>query len=228
MSRQEAHESPRWKAPIAIVAAVGPIAFIALVTVLGAMWDGYDPIRDTQSELGAVDSPYGSLMNVAGFMGIGVSILCFASAYHVTLRPSAARVVATALLAISGAGMVAVGFFPCDPGCVDVTSTSRMHSILSAPGAIGLPLASMLSTSVFRNDGRLGCGWQIVSFWLGLAVLAVGPLVATETLAGIDGLLQRAGMWTSLLWMTAVSVKLCALGTVAAAPNGVAGGSQRS
>lgn len=220
-SRLEAKEPPPWASPFAIVAALGPLLFIALVTVLGALWDGYDPIRDTQSELGAVDSPYRSLMNVAGFMGIGVSILCFAVAYHLTLRPSVPGFVATGLLAVAGAGMVAVGFFSCDAGCVDVTSTSRMHSILSMPGAIGLPLDSMLSASAFRSDGRLGRGWQIVSFWLGLAVLAVGPLVATEAFAGMDGLLQRVGMWTSLLWMTAVSLELRTLaGSGRVSPSG--------
>jgi hypothetical protein len=29
---------------------VGPVGYLVLVTVLGLLWDGYDPIRDTQSE----------------------------------------------------------------------------------------------------------------------------------------------------------------------------------
>jgi hypothetical protein len=81
-----------------------------LVAVLGLLWDGYDPIRDTQSELGALDSPYRLVMNLAGFMGLGVSILTFAAAYYLLLAPSAAKVLATGLLAIAGLGMVVVGF----------------------------------------------------------------------------------------------------------------------
>jgi Protein of unknown function (DUF998) len=74
---------------------VGPVFYLVLVTVLGMLWDGYDPIRDTQSELGAVDSPYRQVRNLAGFMGLGVSILAFAAAYYLLLASSWAKVLAT-------------------------------------------------------------------------------------------------------------------------------------
>jgi hypothetical protein len=60
---------------LALVGAVGPVGYLVLVTVLSMLWDGYDPIRDTQSELGAVDAPHRLVMNLAGFMGLGVSLL---------------------------------------------------------------------------------------------------------------------------------------------------------
>jgi len=196
---------------------VGPVGYLVLVTVLGLLWDGYDPIRDTQSELGALDSPYRQVMNLAGFMGLGVSILAFAAAYYLLLASSWAKVLATGLLAIAGLGMVVVGFFPCDAGCVDVTATGRLHSIFSMPGAIGLPAAAMVSVLVFRRDGRLGTAWQLVSFWLGLAALVSGPLIATELVGGVNGLVQRAAMWTPLVWMVAVSIRLYRLARPATA-----------
>jgi hypothetical membrane protein len=196
---------------LALLGAVGPVGYLVLVTVLGLLWDGYDPIRDTQSELGAVDSPYRLVMNLAGFMGLGVSILAFAAAYYLLLASSWAKVLATGLLAIAGLGMVVVGFFPCDAGCVDVTATGRLHSLFSMPGAIGLPAAAMVSALVFRRDGRFGTAWQLVSFWLGLAALVSGPLIAAELVTGVNGLAQRTAMWTPLAWMVAVSIKLCLL-----------------
>lgn len=75
-------------------------------------------------------------------MGVGVSILAFSAAYHLLLRGSPPKGPVTALLVIAGAGMVVVGFFPCDAGCVDVTRTGALHSIFSAPAAIGLPVAA--------------------------------------------------------------------------------------
>jgi hypothetical protein len=48
----------------------------------------------------------------------------------------------------------------------------------------------------------------VVSFWLGLAALASGPVIAAELVEGVNGLLQRAAMWTPLLWMMAVSLRL--------------------
>lgn len=38
---------------LAWFAAVGPLIYVVFVSVLGSTWDGYDPVRDTQSELGA-------------------------------------------------------------------------------------------------------------------------------------------------------------------------------
>lgn len=83
--------------------------------------------------------------------------------------------------------MVAVGFVPCDAGCVDVTGTGRLHSLFSVPGAIGLPATAMLSALVFRRDGRFSLAWQVVSFWLGLAALASGPVIAAELVEGSTG-----------------------------------------
>jgi hypothetical membrane protein len=193
---------------MALPGVVGSAGYLVLVTVLGLLEEGYDPIRDTQSQLGAVDAPYRLVMNLAGFMGLGVSILAFTAAYHLLLAPSRARTLATGLLALAGTGMVVVGFFPCDAGCVDVTATGRLHSAFSMPGAIGLPAAAMVSALVFRRDGRFGAAWPVVSFWLGLVILVSGPLIAAELVGGVNGLVQRAAMWTPLVWMMAVSISL--------------------
>jgi Protein of unknown function (DUF998) len=139
---------------------------------------------------------------------VGVSILAFAAAYWLLLRRSLAMTLATGLLVVAGVGMVVVGFFPCDAGCVDVTATGRLHSAFSMPGAIGLPAAAMLSALAFRRDGRFGMAWQLVSFWLGLAALVSGPLIAAELVGGVNGLVQRAAMWVPLVWMMTVSIRL--------------------
>jgi Protein of unknown function (DUF998) len=196
---------------LALVGMIGPVLYILLVTALGLLWEGYDPVRDTQSELGAVDSPYRGLMNIAGFMGLSVSILAFSAAYFLLLRKGFVTTLAAGLLAIAGVGMVVVGFFPCDAGCVDVTRTGRLHSVFSIPGAVGLPLAAMVSAAVFRRDGRFGAAWQVLSFWLGLVSLGSGPIIAAELVQGTNGLLQRAAMWPSLVWMVAMSTKLHSL-----------------
>jgi hypothetical membrane protein len=202
---------------LALIGVAGPVCYVVLVTVLGMLWNGYDPIRDTQSELGAVDAPDRLVMNLAGFMGLGVSILAFAAAYWLLLAPSWAKLLATGLLVLAGLGMVVVGFFPCDAGCVDVTVTGRLHSLFSMPGAIGLPAAAMASALVFRRDGRFSMAWQLVSFWLGLVALMSGPLIAAELVGGVGGLVQRAAMWVSLTWMLAVSIKLYRLARPATA-----------
>ncbi|WP_341951938.1 DUF998 domain-containing protein [Salinibacterium sp. TMP30] len=103
-------------------------------------------------------------MNVAGFVLLGLCILAFAIAYATLLRGGWVKVLAVVSLSIAGVGMVVVGFFPCDAGCVDVTVSGQLHGVFSAPRAIGLPVAAMLSAFVFRTDGRFGMTAQVVSF----------------------------------------------------------------
>jgi hypothetical membrane protein len=204
---------------LALVGAVGPLLYVLLVTVLGLLWEGYDPVRDSMSELGGVESPHGPLMNVAGFVAVGVSILAFAAAYQLLLPRGAWKAVAAGLLVVAGVFMVVVGFFPCDAGCVDVTRTGTLHSITSTPQAIALPLAAMASAFVFGSDRRFGTAWQAFSGWAGLVSLGTGPLVAAGSLAAVTGLVQRAGIGLSLLWMTAVSIKLHVLTRAERAPD---------
>jgi len=196
---------------LAIVGAAGPIAYIALVIALGLLWPGYDPIHQTQSELGAADAPNAPVMNVVGFMGLGVVILAFAGAYLAIVRGAPWRQLAVAALVVAGLGMVVVGFFPCDPGCVDVTATGELHGTFSMPGAVGLPVAAMLSAAALRDDGRFGTAWQATSLIVGALALASGPIIAAGILPSYEGLFQRAAMWTPILWMAAVSWRLLGL-----------------
>jgi len=191
-----------------LVGIAGPISYVVFVTLLGLAWAGYDPVRQTQSELGAVDAPHGPLMNVAGFMGLGITILAFVAAFVRIVRASPWKLLAAAALIVAGLGMVTVGFFPCDAGCLDVTRTSELHSTFSMPGAIGLPVALTLSAMAFRRDGRFGTAWQVGSLWLGLLALSSGPIVAADLLPDAAGLLQRGAMWAPILWISAVSARL--------------------
>lgn len=203
-----AHPSERVVGGLAAVAFTGPVVLIPLSTILGVLWDGYDPIRDTQSELGAVDSPFRDAMNFGGFFVLGVSILAFAAVYTLILPRTMLCALVVVLLLVAGFGMGAVAFFPCDAGCVDVTSVGRTHGLLSAPGAIGLPSAAILSALLFRSTALFGVRWQVASFWIGLLSLASGPVIALDLLDGGLGLLQRAAMWPPLLWMSAVSWRI--------------------
>lgn len=125
---------------LVLAGLVGPLAYMTLVAALGLMVDGYNPVRDSMSELGAVDAPYRQVMNIGGFMGVGAAMLGFAAGYHLQLRPSRPKPAVTVLLAVAGGFMITVGFFPCDPGCVDVTATGRLHSLTSTPKRSRCPL----------------------------------------------------------------------------------------
>ena len=39
-----------------IIGIVSPVYYFLLLSILGLLWDGYDPISQSMSEIGAVDS----------------------------------------------------------------------------------------------------------------------------------------------------------------------------
>lgn len=192
---------------LSLAGVVGPFFYFLLLAILGQLWAGYNPVRDSMSELGAVDSPYRTIMNVFGFMGLGVSILLFALVYYYQMERGWLTQLALFFLAIAGVFMIVVGFFPCDAGCIDVTTTSRLHSLTSIPQSIALPLAAISSAFVLGKDSRFGQRWAIASFWLGVASLATGPLMSFSFSQPIIGLVQRLGIGLSLLWMMLISMQ---------------------
>ncbi|MGB8022431.1 MAG: DUF998 domain-containing protein [Candidatus Nanopelagicales bacterium] len=107
----------------ALVAAVGSCGYWVLTIELGLAWPGSDPVRDTQSELGAVDSPIRWVMNVAGFMGLAVSILAFAAAYGLTLRDGWRCRIAVGAITLASGPLIAAEALPhtngmlSEPGC---------------------------------------------------------------------------------------------------------------
>ena len=196
---------------LSLAGILGPLVYFLLLTTLGFLWEGYSPLRDSMSELGAVDSPYKTMMNVLGFMGLGLSILLFALAYHRQMEKSWLVKLTMLFLTIAGVFMIVVGFFPCDSGCVDVTATGKLHSLTSIPQSIALPLAAISSAFAFGRDRRFGQKWQLASFWIGVASLATGPLMSFSFSQPIVGLVQRLGIGLSLLWMLIVATKFLTL-----------------
>lgn len=190
-----------------MAAVIGPAWCIALTVVLGMLWPSYDPVRQTQSELGSVGAPHAAVMNVLGFGGLGLAIAAFAALVSARVAPSPWRTLVVAALVVASAGLVLVAAFPCDAGCVDVTGTGQMHGTVSAMAAIGLPVAVALGAGALRDDARFGTAWLATSAVIGVVSLAAGPLIASDGVPA-PGLLQRAAMWLPLAWVAATAWRL--------------------
>lgn len=59
------------------VGIIGPLFFFAWISILGILYDGYSPISQMMSEIGAVDSPYSSLLQYGGFSELGIAWTSF-------------------------------------------------------------------------------------------------------------------------------------------------------
>lgn len=185
---------------------ISPVFYILLLTILGLMWPGYNPISTGMSEIGAVDSPFKDIMNYLGFSLLGFSIFAFSFCLKSYFRKNLQMNIASILLSVGGIFMFLVGFFPCDAGCIDVTQTGRFHSLTSTIPAILIPLAAMLSA--YPVSKKMGNNWGYVSFCLGVLSMSSGPIMFIESLNKYSGLIQRFGIGFSLLWIILVTGKL--------------------
>lgn len=184
---------------------VGPIFYFFLLTILGYLWNGYNPMLQSMSEIGSVGSPYKDLMNYLGFSSLGILITLFSIGLLREFGKGILKYMVFFMILIAGIFMFMVGFFPCDVGCIDITQTGKIHSITSTVPAIALPLAAMLLASVLTN--KWGKKWGYFSFWLGILSMLSGPIMFIPTASPYLGLIQRVGMGLSLLWIFGISLK---------------------
>lgn len=188
-----------------VVGITGAVFYFLLLTTLGLMWRNYNPVLQSMSEIGSVASPYKNIMNYLGFSLLGICITFFGIGLFKKFGKGILQYLTFFLVLVAGIFMFTVGFFPCDAGCVDVTKTGAIHSLVSTVPSIALPLAAMLMATIITK--KWGTKWGHISFWLGVISMASGPVMFVPQIAPYLGIVQRIGIGLSLLWMALVSTK---------------------
>lgn len=77
---------------------------------LGYRWEGYNPVRQSMSELGGVESSYMGTMNIFGFSLLGVMTVLFALSLGRLWKEDKVGVLAAVSLLGGGMFMFLVGF----------------------------------------------------------------------------------------------------------------------
>lgn len=176
---------------------ITPIFFL-LLTILGALWTGYDPIHRHMSEVGAVNSPYNMIMNLFGFILAGFSVLLVGIIAHQgNANKTKTGIIVAWLTIISGFAFILVGIFPCDANCIDVTISGRLHTIFSMIPAMLLPTAAILSYWLLDNKCMAS-----VAMAFGLLSFLGGTLMSLPVFETQLGLFQRLGMFFAMAWVS--------------------------
>lgn len=120
--------------PAVIAAIIGPIQSVMGWLIAGAMWEGYDPISQTISDLAANESPVKAIMS--SFFILGGTLTLIGSVYAKTLG-IAGRVA----LFISGLCTYGLTIFPTP--LVGHSDMHRLFAITSFVLSAGWPLLAM-------------------------------------------------------------------------------------
>ncbi len=114
---------------LALFGIIGPAVYAIVLTVLGLLWEGYNPISQGMSELGAANAPHALFMNVFGFQLLGIFIVAFGYGLRRFLNGNWLSKMGIALVIIGGIDLIVVGFFPIDVGGVTSSFTGLVHDI---------------------------------------------------------------------------------------------------
>lgn len=113
---------------------LGPLLWLTLIGIAGAMHPEFNPITHYISELGERGSSTELLMRYAAFGSTGLLYIGFAAALQATLWDEWRSALAAALLALDGLGRIGAGVFPCDPGCQGISSSQELHRLFATLG----------------------------------------------------------------------------------------------
>jgi hypothetical protein len=173
---------------------VGPAAFVA-AWATGALVDrdGPSPVHDAISRLAAVGADTRGLMT-AGFTAFGLGVPVAAFALRRTLG-AAASLSAT----VAGLATLAVAATPLDRS----SSVDTWHAAAAGLGYVALAATPLLAARPLGRAGRSRLARA------GIAAGTVsGVLLATSTVAGPTGLLQRTGLGVVDAWLVAMSASM--------------------
>ena len=181
---------PGWAG--ALGGVIGPIAFVAAWSILGARTEGYSAADDAISRLAATGASTQAAMT-AGLVAFGAGLPLFGSALRHTMTGPA-----WALATATGVAALGVAATPLGSPAGD-----RVHGAFAALGyatLAGLPLAAARPLAVQRRDGWVR--WSVVAGTtsaVSLLATAFGPR---------HGLFQRVGLTIGDAWVVTAAVDL--------------------
>ncbi len=201
--------------------AIGPILFILVFLVEGAIRPGYSAWHNFVSDLSLSNQGW---MQIANFLICGVLMLCFALGLRQVLRSSKGAVWGPLLLGIFGLSLLIAGFFVTDPslGYYPPGTSSSTHTLHGTIHGANAPLAfGSLTIAIFVLARRFASdpawrGWAFSSLITG--ILFVGFFIACLVVAVLDqhgvlpnapaGLLERIAIIIGWGWIALLALRL--------------------
>jgi hypothetical membrane protein len=196
--------------------AAGPIIFLAVATLLGLLQPGYSMTTHAISELAL--GPHG-WVQTANFYMIGLAFIAFACGLYFDLghRSRGARGLVSALLVVSGVGLILSGVFPTDPPGAPETGTGALHNlaflVVFFPLIAAYPFIALVLRKEpgFRTHTLVTALMPLVVFGLMFVYVGFGSGVG-DPFYGVSGLIQRALITVAFGWITVTGWLLLARG----------------
>jgi len=192
----------------AIAGVIAPALFLVLSVITASLWQGFDPVRSTISQLAL--APYGGIQTAAFYLLSFLGMLFIIGLYfniqpHRLLRP------AIVLLFLCAFGFLLIGIFPTVPEGTASTLRSVIHHTTTLSIAILFPFGAFLIAPALRKDPR----WKTLFIY----TVAAGVLgIVLNVLGGVMlltgwrehelGLYERTLAGNPLVWLEVMAIWL--------------------
>jgi hypothetical membrane protein len=196
---------------------VGPLLFVVVFLIEGAVRPGYNALRYPVSSLAIGATGW---IQAANFFVAGLGIMACAVALRVTLRPLGRAVWGPLMMGIAGLGLFCAGIFTSDPiygypesaplALAQFTARGHLHDSVSIFVFIGIPVAAFVFSRRFFKSGR--SAWAVYSLLSGLGMLVAFALAGVgfkqmAGLVGVAGVFQRLSIAIGFVWVSLVAVR---------------------
>ena len=192
---------------LAFGAIIGPIIFTLVAFSLASIRPEYSHISQLLSELGEIGAPNAIVMNTLGTPILGVSVVLFSLALNQVLERTRISLGGVLVILLGGICLILGGLFPCDPGCIPVTFSGKMHELVSNIGFSGIILAPFLLSVHFRGSVPWKNYW-FPTLLVGVFTVILVPLYLTDVFVSWNGFVQRLLLGILLFWIEAVSFNI--------------------
>lgn len=187
---------------------VSPLLWLTLIGVAGALRPGFSPVTQYISELGERGSSTEALMRYAAFEFSGFLYLCFAFALMANFRKSRFSKLAACLIALDGLGRIGAGVFPCDPGCVGLSSGQNLHHLFATLGFCSGILATIVwgITPSIQGGSKIFSGYSVGTGILALILLLL--MSWSQNPVKAPGLFEHLATLILSLWLFVLAAGL--------------------
>lgn len=214
-SAQRTREQPLALRLLLACGAIGPLLFIVVFLIEGAMRPDYSAWRHFVSSLSLGERGW---VQITSFVICGVFVICFAIGLRQVLHPGKSSTWGPILLGMFGLGLIGAGFFVMDPLLgypPGAPSTRTLHGTLHhlmglVVFFISLPAATFVLARRFAGDPAWR-GWFLYSIATGMLVivfLVAGILAASSNPNAPAGLFQRLSIITGWGWIVLLAFRL--------------------
>jgi hypothetical membrane protein len=187
---------------------IGPLLWLSLIAVAGAMRPEFNHITQYISELGERGSSTEFMMRFAAFEFTGVLYLCFATTLPGIIQDGWRSALAATLIGFDGLGRIGAGVFACDPGCGGFSSSQELHRLFATIGFLSGVLAAIAWGVTFRRHILLqGLVWySVVSGILALFFLIL--MSWDRNPVNAPGLFEHLATGVLSLWVMVFATRL--------------------